>query len=798
MNVLCLIHYPVFGGPHNRVLNLEPQLARRGVKTIVALPDTPGTAAERLRSGGVEVVQVRLGRLRATADPRAHVRFLTGFSQDVSRLRQIIRSRDIDLVVVAGLVNPHGALAAKFESVPVLWQIVDTRTPPILRAAMMPTVSRLADVVMFGADSLIDAHPGARRLAVPSVVSRPAVDIKRFRPSAEARRATREEFGIPPNATVLGTVANLNPQKGIEYLIRAASFVEQRRPGCWLLIVGAHHRDQAAYLDKLEAEAEASPLPRERLIFTGARHDVENVYPALDVKLITSIPKSEGTTTTAIEAMASGVPVVATDVGAVAEVVEDGSTGLLAPPRDASALAEQTLRILDDASLAERLTAEGRSRVKRSHSVTAAANRQIEAYEIATGSESQLGKRSRRHRPLTAAEKPSLQVAFFAMMPSDNAATRAFCEVPLRYLPFHDIEGRTFPPTSTRLHGRFQSSAPVVRQLLAGMYWYGIVLPRRLKQLMTALRFDVIFVQRGLLRYTSPPVLEGVIALVGRRLLGRKLIFHLDDALYEVARGRWVAARCRCADLVLTGNRDIAAFAEAAGAKVEILDGWVETNRYPVKRHQTAGPVTIGYVGTFAEEHLRPIAEVLAEVCQRTESRLKVVSRNPVRLPGLDAHLDWERWTPQREFALFEDFDIGIMPLVDTSYNRAKEGYKLKEYMAAGLPVVCSPVGQNVRLVDEGVNGFLASSREEWVRSLVILAKDAALRTKLGENGRQRVHTTYSAELQVKRLARTLQCLATAGAQYDKLALDRTTCGVSPPWLGQETDFDRGGGSCSP
>lgn len=752
MNVLCLVHYPVFGGPHNRILTLEPLLAARGIRTVVALPEGPGNAADRLRAGGLEVIQAPLSRLRATRDPRSHARFVRQFPQDVRRLRRIIRAHEIELVVVGGLVNPHGAIAARLEAVPVLWQIVDTRTPPALRAAMMPVVSRLASVVMFGAESLIDAHPGARRLAVPSMVLRPAVDSRRFAPSKERRRATRQELGIPEQATVVGTVANLNPQKGIEHFLRAASLIERRRPGCWFVVVGAQHADQSAYLRLVHREVQASGVPSERMVFTGARSDVETIYPAFDVKMITSIPRSEGTTTTAIEAMSCGVPVVATDVGGIAEIVLDGVTGKLVPPLDPEALASQTLHMLDEPEVVARLGREGRKRVLSEHDLRVASKRYLDAYNRAIGI---IHKRRRRRRGRRGARKQRRsrpKVAFFGMLPADNAATRTFCELPVRYLAHRGIKAVSFTPSSAPLHARFHSHSSLGRRLRAAVYWYGVVLPRRLFQLALALGADVIFVQRGLLRYSSLPFLEGAFALVGCRLLGRRMIYHLDDALYEVTGRRRIASRCRLADLVLTGNPAIAAFARAVNANVEILDGWIEVHRYAVKRHEPTNPVTIGYVGTYAQEHLAPIASGLAEVCSRTGSRLKVVSRNPVQLQGLEDRLDWERWTFEREFTLFQDFDIGIMPLADTAYNRAKEGYKLKEYMAAGLPIVCSPVGHNLTLIEPGMNGFFASSHEEWVASLYALVEDLSLRSDLGDAGRRLVEERYAAERQLRAL----------------------------------------------
>ena len=97
------------------------------------LPEEPGSAAGRLRAGGVPVITLPLSRLRRSRDPRPHLALLAGLGPDVRRIRRALRGGGHDLVVLTGLANPHGAIAARLEGLPLVWQILDTATPPAVR-----------------------------------------------------------------------------------------------------------------------------------------------------------------------------------------------------------------------------------------------------------------------------------------------------------------------------------------------------------------------------------------------------------------------------------------------------------------------------------------------------------------------------------------------------------------------------------------------------------------------------------------------------------------------------------------
>lgn len=383
MNLLFVIPYPVFGGPHNEALRLAGPLRERGWNMTILLPNEPGNAAAWLRGCGIEVTQLPLHRMRATADPRPHLQFALGFAPGIAGIRRLIRRRSIDLVLAAGLLNTHAAIAGRLEQIPVVWKILDSRTPATLRSILMPLASHVADALMFTGHRVMEAHLGSRRVDIPTFVYSPPVATNRFRQSNERRLATRRSLNIPEGAPVVGMVANLNPQKGIEYFIRAAAVVYAANPEVHFLVVGSHYAAHSRYSQLIQDELTKGDVPSKQFIFIDARPDVENCYPAMDVNLVTAVPRSEGITTTLLEAMACSVPVIATDVGALREVVFDGKNGFLVPALDPEAIASATNRLLEDPVLRERMGAEGRRRAVDHYDVRVCTDIHLAAFEAA-------------------------------------------------------------------------------------------------------------------------------------------------------------------------------------------------------------------------------------------------------------------------------------------------------------------------------------------------------------------------------------------------------------------------------
>jgi glycosyltransferase involved in cell wall biosynthesis len=325
---------------------------------------------------------LRLGRLRASADPRQLLRFAREFPSTVRTLEQAVARTGASIVRIGGLINPHAAFAARRAGAAVVWQIVDSRAPAPLRRAAMPLVRRYADAVMFDGEALIELHGGLDSLPVPAFVYLPPVDTGRFAPSADHRRQVRQQLGIPSDVPVVGTVSSINPMKGLEHFLDAAAQVAASRPETWFVVVGGAPETHLAYRQRLERRADELALPNP-VLFAGERADVERWYSAFDVDVISSLPRSEGTTTTALEAQSCAVPVVATRVAAVAEVVDDGVTGVLVPPEQPDAIAVAVLQLLADETLRARMGAAGREAAVARFDAERAADVYVEAYEAA-------------------------------------------------------------------------------------------------------------------------------------------------------------------------------------------------------------------------------------------------------------------------------------------------------------------------------------------------------------------------------------------------------------------------------
>jgi glycosyltransferase involved in cell wall biosynthesis len=179
----------------------------------------------------------------------------------------------------------------------------------------------------------------------------------------------RHELGIPERTPVLGTIANLYPVKGHTFLLKAAAEVARAVPLAVWLLAG-----RGRLLGELEDEARRLGIA-DQVRFLGFRDDAAALLQAVNVFILPSL--SEGLPVAVLEAMAAGKPVVATDVGGNREVIVDGQTGFLVPPRDAGALAARTITLLTDKSLADRYGAEGQARVREEFSL----ERMVSAYE---------------------------------------------------------------------------------------------------------------------------------------------------------------------------------------------------------------------------------------------------------------------------------------------------------------------------------------------------------------------------------------------------------------------------------
>lgn len=223
----------------------------------------------------------------------------------------------------------------------------------------------------------LSSRPGAR-LRHRSVAYIPnAMDFDRFAHVAVDRDALRTSLGIPTDAPVVGSVGRLTAQKGYDQLMAAMAALLPSLPEARLLLVGDGELRPA-----LEALVKSLGIG-DRVVFAGARPDVERVLRAMDVFVSSSL--WEGLPTVMMEAMAAGVPVVATDIRGNSDLVHHGETGWLAPPAQPEAMASQIAHALDAPLECQALAVAARDQVQRLYSMSAVAGRFADLYERLAG-----------------------------------------------------------------------------------------------------------------------------------------------------------------------------------------------------------------------------------------------------------------------------------------------------------------------------------------------------------------------------------------------------------------------------
>ena len=345
-NVLCVIHAPAWGGPHTICEQLGPVCRELGWNWIMTIPPGSDGSADRLRRAGLEVIEVPLRRMRRTRDPRVHADYLVNVPRDVIRLARLIERYDCAVVQIFGLLHYQAAFAAKLRRRALIWQLHSDLAPAFMRRSFSPLVRTLADVVMTSGTGLIQAHPGIERLGDRLIPFLPPVDLNRFRPDDRLRSDVRRRLGMPEDAILIGTVGNQGMQKNHGMLVRVASRLSAASSRAHIIIVGRRLTSQVTwYADNVLAEMAALPPDvRHRVRVVEPEWPIADYMGAFDIFVLSSI--AEGVPLVVAEAMATGLPVVATDVGSLRDSVFDGETGYLVATNDDAAMADRLLGLM--------------------------------------------------------------------------------------------------------------------------------------------------------------------------------------------------------------------------------------------------------------------------------------------------------------------------------------------------------------------------------------------------------------------------------------------------------------------
>lgn len=217
-------------------------------------------------------------------------------------------------------------------------------------------LARMFDRVVVVTEQMLPSMPSEKRRVIPN-----GLDTQRLAETSGRRETVRSSWGLSPSAVLAGTVGRLSPEKNQAALVRAVAHLREKGVPVKAVIVG-----EGPCRTEIEAEIAQYQLGAE-VILTGLRDDVDDLYAAMDIFVLPSL--TEGVPLTILEAQAAGVPVAASSVGGVPEIIGDGETGLLFDPGDDAGLVTAMERLIADKPLRARLAAEGQTRVREKFSL---------------------------------------------------------------------------------------------------------------------------------------------------------------------------------------------------------------------------------------------------------------------------------------------------------------------------------------------------------------------------------------------------------------------------------------------
>ena len=298
------------------------------------------------------------------------------------------------------------------------------------------------------------------------------------------------------------------------------------------------------------------------------------------------------------------------------------------------------------------------------------------------------------------------------------------------------------------------------------MHWsyYRRRLMDRLRWIWNSDPFDMVVLEKELLPYFP----YGAEKFLKKNR--RKLVTLFDDAVHSYYSNhpnrmvRFLSTRkiesiIRLSDHVIVWNSYLAEYALRHNRHVTVVNTGVDLRRYRIKDyngHQDKDRVVIGWIGTpNSYPYIRDLEEVFARLEERYPVELRIVSSENYNSKNIK--VDNRRWSLETEVDDLCSFDIGIMPLPSNEWAKGKSGCKAVQYLAVGVPAVCSPVGITGEIVRNGVNGFLANTPLEWFTNLSHLIENPVLRRQLGLAGQKLVENTYSIQAVAPYLIETLK-----------------------------------------
>ncbi|HCD37484.1 MAG TPA: group 1 glycosyl transferase [Candidatus Omnitrophica bacterium] len=354
-----------------------------------------------------------------------------------------------------------------------------------------------------------------------------------------------------------------------------------------------------------------------------------------------------------------------------------------------------------------------------------------------------------------------MKVLFWVPYPTQGPSNRFRVEQYLPYLASRGIEYCLRPFWQDKAYAILFENGHYLKKI----YYFVKGTLGRFKDLVNLSDYDIIFVHRE-----AYPIGGALLeSLVFKK---KPLIYDFDDALFltnpysstnRIANflkspGK-TAKILKISSIVIAGNSYLKEYAMRFNKNATVIHTPIDSDRYAFSQKPiNNSKVVIGWIGTYASSrYLGYYLDLFGKLIEKYGSGIEIRLVGSLNHGLKSRQLIYKKWALEEEVNDLQDFDIGIMPVVDDDWGKGKCAFKIIQYMAVGASVVASPIGMNKEIIRDGENGFLASGKEEWRRKISALIENRQLRNDFSLKGRETVEKFYSVKVMAPQFAGILE-----------------------------------------
>ncbi|MDR3710335.1 MAG: glycosyltransferase family 4 protein [Capsulimonadaceae bacterium] len=369
VTILYVDHTARLGGGEIALLNLIRALDKTRYRPIVVLASEGKLAGEFERSGiETHIIPLDKSVVERRKDSLGFFSFLQlrqvwRVLSYALRIARFARENDVDIIHTNSLkADIYGGIAARIENIPAIWHVRDNITADYLPRIMVSIFRLLArmipDTVVANSQSTLRTVQLPRR-AHTAVIYSGAVRV----PDRDTVEDSLDAAGAKwPEEPVIALIGRISPWKGQHIFIRAAAEVVKAFPRCKFWVIGSAMFGEQEYDESIRILAEELSV-KDRVEFLGFRADVDVLMPEVDI-VVHASTLGEPFGQVVIEGMASAKPVIATNGGALPEIIVHDESGILVPMGDAMAMSQAIIRLLSDPVAARKMGRAGQVRVR--------------------------------------------------------------------------------------------------------------------------------------------------------------------------------------------------------------------------------------------------------------------------------------------------------------------------------------------------------------------------------------------------------------------------------------------------